>query len=382
MSSPFDAGTTPPPQDNPQQPPPQQPQPNPGVRRPAPYPPQEIRINCQQQSTGRTLLTGCFGALFNLAGYAMIFILLFGMMFAIGGGSGSGTGIAEHHFSGSERAKNKIAIITISGVIYGGEDTGFIRQIEKATEDKAVKAVVLRIDSPGGTVSGSDYYHHKLLEFKKKRGIPIVVSMGDMATSGGYYLAVTGDEIYAEPSTITGSIGVIMPNYDLSELCEKVGVQSDPITSGPLKEGGSITRKMTVEERAVLESVIDDMFDRFKKIVCDGRPALRDDPELLAEVTTGRIFLAKQALDKKLIDKIGYIDEAIDRAVSLAGLNADKCNVVRYSQPKTMFETMVGVKAADLAGPDTQTTVATSLINDITSPKAYYIYPRALPGTN
>ena len=342
-------------------------------------PPQEIRIRCQNQSTGNTLLTGCFGALLNLLGYVMMFLVLFGMMFAFSGGAGKTADVTEEYFSGNAKAKAKVAIITINGVIYGGEETGFIKQIEKATEDESVKAVVLRIDSPGGTVSGSDYYHHKLLEFKKERRIPIIVSMGDMATSGGYYLAVTGDEIFAEPSTLTGSIGVIMPNYDLSELCEKVGVKADPIVSGPLKELGSVTRKMKPEERAVLESVIKDMFDRFKEIVCDGRPVLRNDPELLAEVTTGQVFLAKQALEKQLIDQIGYLDQAVERAVSRAGLSESNCQVVRYSQPKTMFETMIGVKADTIAGPDTQTAIATGLLNDITAPKMYYIYPRALP---
>ena len=346
-------------------------------RQPSP-PPQEIHITCQP-STGHPILSGCLGAIINMFGYMMVFLLLFAMMYAFGGGAGSGSGVAETHFSGNANAKDKIAIISINGIIYGGEETGFIKQIEKATEDESVKAVVLRIDSPGGTVSGSDYYHHKLLKFKEERRIPIVVSMGDMATSGGYYLAVTGDEIFAEHSTLTGSIGVIMPNYDLSELCDKLGVKANPITSGPLKEGGSITRKMTPEELAVLESVINDMFDRFKKIVCDGRLALRNNPELLAEVTTGQVFLANQALEKHLIDKIGYIDDAVESAISRAGLTKDNCNVVRYTQPKTAFETVIGVKADKVAGIDSQTTIVTGLVNDITAPKMYYIYPRALP---
>jgi protease-4 len=287
--------------------------------------------------------------------------------------------ITEKHFSGNKNAKDKIAIITISGVIYGGEETGFIRQIEKAADDDKVKAVVLRIDSPGGTVSGSDYYHHKLLQFKSKRGIPIIVSMGDMATSGGYYLAVTGDEIFAEHSTLTGSIGVIMPNYDLSELCEKIGIKSDPLVSGPLKQLGSVTRKLTDEERAVLESVINDKFARFKEIVCDGRPALRANPELLAEVTTGRIFLAQQALDKQLIDRIGYLEDAVEHAATRAGLTQDNYRVVRYESPKKLFETMIGIKADRIVGADSQVTIAAELLNDIAAPKMYYIYPRALP---
>jgi len=352
---------------------------------PSPYnnaasPRQDIRITCPQQSPlGRTLLAGCLGTLLKAAFVLFVFILLTAFMVSMRSGSSVPGEITERHFSGNERAKDKIAVITLDGIIYGGEETGFIKQIEKATDDDKVKAVVLRINSPGGTVSGSDYYHHKLLEFKKKRNIPIVVSMGTMATSGGYYLAVTGDEIFAEHSTLTGSIGVIMPNYDLSELCEKIGVKSVPITSGPLKELGSVTRKLTEEEQAVLESIVGDMFARFKDIVCDGRPALQNDPELLAQATTGRVFLAKQALEMKLIDRIGYIDEAVERAASRAGLLIDDYRVVRYEQSKSLMETMIGLKADRIAGTDSQLTVAAELLRDIASPQMYYIYPRALP---
>ena len=314
-----------------------------------------------------------------MAFYLFVFILLIAFMYSMRSGSGLPGEVTERHFSGNAKANDKIAIISLDGIIYGGEETGFIKQIEKAIDDDKVKAVVLRINSPGGTVSGSDYYHHKLLEFKTKRNIPIVVSMGTMAASGGYYLAVTGDEIFAEHSTLTGSIGVIMPNYDLSELCDKIGVKSAPITSGPLKELGSVTRKLTVEEQAVLESIVGDMFTRFKEIVCDGRPDLQNDPELLAKVTTGRVFLAKQALENKLIDQIGYIDDAVERAASLAKLSTDNYHVVRYEQPKSLMETMIGMKADKIAGTNSQVTIAAELLNDMVSPQMYYIYPRALP---
>lgn len=344
-------------------------------------PPQEIRITCPKQHVGHRLLSGCLAMLLILFGVLFVFciVMFFGVIVALRGTADSVTEINEKTFSGNKNANDKIAVITLDGIIYGGEETGFIKQIAKATDDHNVKAVVLRIDSPGGTVSGSDYYHHKLLEFKTKRKIPIVVSMGNMATSGGYYLAVTGDEIFAEHSTITGSIGVIMPNYDLSELCDKIGVKSDPIVSGPLKQLGSVTRKLTDDERAVLDSVISDMFSRFKEIVCDGRPALRNDPKLLAEVTTGQIFLAKQALDKQLIDRIGYLEDAVERAAVLAGLPSDGYHAVRYKQPKTVLETMIGIKADRIPGADSQVAVATELLNDIAAPKMYYIYPRALP---
>ncbi|MDR1492100.1 MAG: signal peptide peptidase SppA [Planctomycetaceae bacterium] len=351
-----------------------------GIRVPVKSGTQEIRIICGGGSTGRTLLSGCFGAIINLAGYLIVFCLLFGALAMIGGESSSA--IHEEHVFGKKHAKQKVAVLTVEGVIYDGEGSHFIKQLEKATEDDAVKAIVLRINSPGGTVAASDYYHHKILELKKKRNIPIVVSMGDMAASGGYYIAVTGDEIFAEPSTLTGSIGVIMPNYNLSGLCEKIGVKSDAITSGPLKELGNLTREMTPEERDVLKSIVLDMFARFKEIVCDGRKALRDDPELLKEATTGRVFLAKDALEKRLIDKIGYLDEAIESAAESAGLTEGEYEAVRYEPPKSPLDLFFGSsgleKAAAIASQN-QTSLAVEMLDELATPKMYYIYPSALP---
>jgi len=231
-------------------------------------------------------------------------------------------------------------------------------------------------------VAASDYYHHKILELKKKRNIPIVVSMGDMAASGGYYVSVTGDKIFAEPSTLTGSIGVIMPNYDLSALCEKIGVKSDAITSGPLKELGNLTRKMTPEEHEVLESIVLDMFARFKDIVCEGRSALHDDENLLKEVTTGRVFLAKDALEKHLIDEIGYLDDAITSAAERAGLQEDEYQAVRYEPPKSPLDILFSsssVKKVTSMAKQNEASLAAEIINEIATPKMYYMYPRALP---
>jgi protease-4 len=159
--------------------------------------------------------------------------------------------VSEKFFSGNHDSNEKIAIITIEGMIISNEDGFIAKAIQQATADENVKAVVLRVDSPGGTMTGSDYYLHLLKKMKSERRIPVVVSMGSVAASGGYYVSMVGDEIYAEPATITGSIGVIASLFDASELLDTIGVKSTPITSGPFKAMGSFAKPMSEEERAI-----------------------------------------------------------------------------------------------------------------------------------
>ena len=196
---------------------------------------------------------------------------------------GSEHRLQEKYVSHNRHAADKVAVISVEGVISDSDDSlGFVkRQIDWVIEDKNVKAVVLRVDSPGGTVSASDYIYHHLCEMPTvgKRKIPLVVSMGGMAASGGYYISMAvGHEpktIFAEPTTWTGSIGVLIPHFDLAGLMDKVGAKEDSVVSGPLKEMGSFTRPMTPAERKVFQALVDDSFGRFKEIVCSGRAASR-----------------------------------------------------------------------------------------------------------
>jgi len=339
-------------------------------------PAQEIRVVCTPRGEG--CVPGCFKITASFCSWFFMFLFFVALIYVFR--SGELNSVNEKHFSGKEGSPNKIAIITISGIIVGEDDGNFIKQLKAAENDENVKAVVLRINSPGGTVSGSDYYHYKLTEFKKSKSVPMIVSMGNMATSGGYYLAVTGDEIFAEHSTVTGSIGVIMPNYDLSGLCDKIGVKSDPIASGPLKELGSVTRTLRPEERQVLEGLVTDMFTRFKQIVREGRSAFQDDPQALDEIATGQVFTAQQAVENKLIDKIGFLDQAVERVADLAHLQPGQYEAVRYVIPKTAFEMMLGEHVEkSFQSSSAQSVIATELIREITTPRMYYIYPHALP---
>ncbi len=236
-------------------------------------------------------------------------------------------------------AKDKIALIDVSGTIANesgfklwGEDDNpvslLFEQLDAARRDRHVKGVLLRINSPGGTVAASELMHDEITHFRKS-GKPVVAVMMDMATSGGYYIACACDEIVAQPSTITGSIGVIMQTVDLSGTMELVGVRTDAIASGAMKDAGSPFRRMKPEERELFQHVIDEMHDRFVDVVVDGRSAL--DEEAVRRLADGRIYTATQALDKRLIDRIATLRETIGSLKKRVG--SDKIRLVAYTRP-------------------------------------------------
>jgi len=280
--------------------------------------------------------------------------------------------LPEKYVSGEKNVLDKVAILTISGTILGGDNTYIKKQIDSISKDKNVKAVVLRIVSPGGTISGSDYYLEQLKRMKSKRRIPVIVSMGSMATSGGYYVAMVGDQLFAEQTTITGSIGVIAPMYDLSELCQKIGVSSDPVVSGPMKGMGDFTKPVSEEEKKIWQALIDDNFERFKQIIREGRPRFAAKPEELDEIATGQVYTANQALDNGLIDRIGFLDDAVEAAMTAVGLNENNCKVIKYSSRQTLFDTLLESRFEEVS-------VQARVLNLLSTPQLYYIMPGALP---
>jgi protease-4 len=280
-------------------------------------------------------------------------------------------GITEKFVQGQEFGSDKVALISIEGVIYDGD--GFVKQqIDRIRDDESVKAVVVRVDSPGGTVTGSDYILHHLKKLRDERKLPIVVSMGGMATSGGYYVSMAASDeknvIFAEPTCETGSIGVILPHYDLSELLEWAKIKDDSIKSHERKQMLSPTKKMSDEERAIAQAQIDSMFERFKSIIKEGRPIFEKDPSALDQLATGEIFTADQALKHGLIDKIGFVEEAIDRAIELAGLDAGETRVVKFERPSTLLD--------GLGFPMAQSQAASfdlPKLLDLSAPRAWYL---------
>ena len=247
----------------------------------------------------------------------------------------SGT-VREVQLSGT--GDGKVLLLDLSGVISAQDKDGIVphpnmvatfkEELTKASKDDRVKALVVRINSPGGTVTASDILYHELREFKTKKKIPVIASMMDVAASGGYYLAMATDSILVHPSTVTGSIGVIMLTVNARGLLEKVGVEANAITSGPRKDMGLPFRAMTAEERGIFQSVIDSFYNRFLAVVQEGRPNL--SAEQIKKLADGRIYSGDQAKAAGLIDEIGYLDDAIELAKKKA--NLAEARVVTYGR--------------------------------------------------
>ena len=196
--------------------------------------------------------------------------------------------------------------------------------------------------------------------------------MGGLAASGGYYVAMAvGDQeksIYAEPTTTTGSIGVIMPHYDISGLLEKYDVKDDSISSHPRKQMLSITKKMSPEDRQILSAYINEAFVRFTDIIKEGRPIFQKDEDALRQLATGELFTATQAKKHGLIDEIGFLEDAIDRALELAHLQKSEVRVVRFERPATLFDMGALSQVRSSSGPDLK-----SLL-EATTPRAFYLF--------
>ena len=215
----------------------------------------------------------------------------------------------------------KVAVVEVEGVIGVSaerslDSEGIVRTVGEYRDDPAVRAVVLRINSPGGVVAPTQEIFtavRRLREAKK----PVVASLGSVAASGGYYVAVAADRIYASPGTLTGSIGVVMQLANLEGLLKKVGVEYVVVKAGAYKDVGNLARAMTPEERRILQALLDDVYDQFILAVADGRGLEPKDVRAFAE---GRIYSGRQAHGLKMVDDLGGLEDAIEAAAKMAGL--------------------------------------------------------------
>ena len=226
---------------------------------------------------------------------------------------------------------DKVAVIEITGAIYGSQRV--VNELDKYRDDDSVKAIVLRIDSPGGVVAPVQEIHEELTKIQKA----IVVSMGATAASGGYYIASAADWIFANPGTLTGSIGVIMRFPKYGELMKKIGVEREVIKSGSYKDASSPYRKLTLEERELFQETIDDVYDQFLDKILEGRKHRDLSREQVQEIADGRLMSGKQALERKLVDQMGGLNDAREYAGELGGI-LGKPKVIRTKARRSLLE--------------------------------------------
>ena len=283
------------------------------------------------------------------------------------------------------KADQKVLVIPVRGVISDAPREGFVRtrpslvqevisQLRLAEDDKKVKAVILKIDSPGGSVTASDILFNEILTFKERTGTKVVVAMMGVAASGGYYISLAADYIVAHPTTLTGSVGVIFLQPKVAGLMEKIGVGVEVNKSGINKDMGMPYRPATAEEKKIFQSMTDQLGIRFVDLAAKYRNL---NPSVTAKIATARVYLAHEALELGMVDEIGYLDQAISKAKQLAEL-PDNARVVVYRRTEypddNIYNTSTSYGGGDLSVisvdllPDTLNQFRTGF---------YYMWPAA-----
>lgn len=236
-----------------------------------------------------------------------------------------------------KRTKKQIARIEIAGAI-AGETRQRVLKAFKTVEEKKFPALLLRIDSPGGTVGDSQEIYAALKRLQEEKNVKVVASFGNISASGGVYIGVGAKQIVANPGTITGSIGVILRGNNLERLLDKVGVSFKTIKSGPYKDILSFDRQLTPEEESILQQLIDTSYDQFVKTVAEGRNL---DVETVKTFADGRIFTGEQALELGVVDRLGTEEDARRWAAELVGLDPEKTETFSIEEPKPFFNRFI-----------------------------------------
>jgi protease-4 len=315
----------------------------------------------------------------GLIGLAVVSVVLLVVLGSTGGVAGGAAPVVYEEEYVSGEGSNKVAVIPVQGAIASADSSlggaqptvtpeGLADALAQAADDTGVRAVVLEVNSPGGGVTASDEMHQSIVDFKKNTEKPVVVSMGDTAASGGYYISTAADEIVANETTLTGSLGVIFQLNNFEELADKYGYKQVVIKSGEFKDIGNAFRQITPEEREIFQSLVDESYAEFVDVISSGRGIPEDR---VREIADGRIYSGQRAKELGLLDSFGGLDEASAEARELA--NAGQATVVRYIQAPTFTDTL-------LSGLSPQPTEAERLVEEsglTLEPKPYYLY---LPG--
>jgi protease-4 len=307
---------------------------------PPPFgPPYPVYPAPARRSNGWRILWRLISGLFVLANIVLLLFLIGAIAMIITGG-----GPDQKVVIRKGPANRKIVVINVAGIINGGQADEFYRQIRAARQDDNVKGLIIRVDSPGGTISASDRIYKEIVDYRQEKGQPAVAFQQGMAASGGYYASVACDRIVAEPTVITGSIGVVMVHFVFENLLEdKLGIQPVFLTMGEKKDWPSSFRTPSQEELAYIQDrLLQPAYRRFVDVVKEGRQGTLAPGEV-EKLADGGIYVAEQALEAKLIDKIGYLDEAIATVKALAGLEA--AQVVEYRRPLSLLGLLTATSA-------------------------------------
>jgi len=263
--------------------------------------------------------------------------------------------LEEYTLEGEE--KGKILVISISGIISDAPRMSVfttrpsmvqevVSQLRKAAKDSEIKALLLKINSPGGSATASDILYNEILSFKQKTKAKVVVAMMDVAASGGYYIALPADHIMAHPTTVTGSVGVLFLSPNVSGLMEKIGVEVNVSKTGKNKDMGSPFRQATAEEKQIIADMIDQLGKQFLNRIAAHRSI---DPRQLERISSARIFLANDALVLGMVDSVGYLAEAVSQAKKLAGLS-ENAKVVVYRRTEYPDDNLYNTATARYEG--------------------------------
>jgi protease-4 len=295
------------------------------------------------------------------------------------GGRGGGGDVApperfqERYVTGE--GVDKVAVLPVVGQISSAGSDAFgvqtatpetlRNQLRQAERDDSVKAVVIEVNSPGGGVVASDRMRESIQEFKEETEKPVVVSMGDTAASGGYYIATVADEIVANENTLTGSLGVIFSYFNFAEAAEEYGIEQEVVKSGPYKDIGSPTREPTEEELQILQAYVNDAYDSFVGVIVEGRGLSEEEVRELAD---GRIYSGQQAEALGLVDALGNLESAAEVARDLAGV--EEATVVRYQRVQGLVELL----RARLAPPESEALKILKTAGLNPTPELQYLY--------
>jgi protease-4 len=341
-----------------------------GPEKPQGVPPQPIRglgagvVRAEKPKSGsgwRVFWTIVLG--FSVMANVVLFLMLIGVVGVLMAGQ---RGLLTEEVIRDERGRAKIAVVTVEGIIHAQAAQDVYRQLKAASGDRYVKGVIVRVNSPGGTISASDQIYKEILKFREEKKKPVIAFMQGVAASGGYYASVACEKIMAEPTTITGSIGVISWYFVVQELLEnKLGVLAVTVKAGEKKDWPSSFKVPTQDQLDYMqEKLVTPAFERFVEVVAEGRKGslTLEDVRRLAD---GGIFGAKEAVEEKLIDDNGYLDDAVDLIKSMAGIQ--RADVVQYRKPFSLMDLMSYKKEDTLK-------ISKSTLYELSTPETLYLW--------